>query len=283
MAAARGAARCGRDRAERARPAPPRDARRARADVRQVRAAALDAPGHRPAGHHHGAPRAPGRRQAVPVRPGRGRDPEELELPVEKFFLEFEETPMAAASIGQVHRAVLPNGQRVAVKVQRPDAPRQIEADLALLYQAARSRRSACVRSTSSTRASSSTSSRARSGRSSTTARRPQRADVPPQLRRPPARPHPARLLELHAQRVLTLELLDGIAARRHRARATTRSRSGAPRLPADRGVDDDDLPPRLLPRRPAPGEHPRPRPGDRSASSTSARPGSSATTTCPS
>ncbi len=63
---------------------------------------------------------------------------EELELPVEKLFLEFDETPMAAASIGQVHRAVLPNGKAVAVKVQRPAAPRQIDADLALLYQAAR-------------------------------------------------------------------------------------------------------------------------------------------------
>jgi ubiquinone biosynthesis protein len=63
---------------------------------------------------------------------------EELELPLEKLFLDFEESPMAAASIGQVHRAVLPNGRRVAVKVQRPEAPRQIEADLALLYQAAR-------------------------------------------------------------------------------------------------------------------------------------------------
>jgi ubiquinone biosynthesis protein len=63
---------------------------------------------------------------------------QELELPLEKLFLEFEERPMAAASIGQVHRAVLPNGRRVAVKVQRPDAPRKIEADLALLYQAAR-------------------------------------------------------------------------------------------------------------------------------------------------
>ncbi len=63
---------------------------------------------------------------------------EELELPVEKLFLEFAETPIAAASIGQVHSAVLPNGKRVAVKVQRPEAPRQIEADLALLYQAAR-------------------------------------------------------------------------------------------------------------------------------------------------
>jgi ubiquinone biosynthesis protein len=62
---------------------------------------------------------------------------EELEQPIERLFLEFEETPMAAASIGQVHRAVLPNGHRVAVKVQRPGAPRQIEADLSLLHQAA--------------------------------------------------------------------------------------------------------------------------------------------------
>ncbi len=45
---------------------------------------------------------------------------------------------MAAASIGQVHRAVLPNGRRVAVKVQRPNAPRQIESDIQLLEQAAR-------------------------------------------------------------------------------------------------------------------------------------------------
>jgi ubiquinone biosynthesis protein len=37
-----------------------------------------------------------------------------------------------------VHKAVLPNGKTVAVKVQRPGAPRQIEADLALLYQAAK-------------------------------------------------------------------------------------------------------------------------------------------------
>jgi ubiquinone biosynthesis protein len=63
---------------------------------------------------------------------------EELQQPVERLFLEFEQIPMAAASIGQVHRAVLPNGHRVAVKVQRPGAPRQIEADLSLLYQAAR-------------------------------------------------------------------------------------------------------------------------------------------------
>jgi ubiquinone biosynthesis protein len=63
---------------------------------------------------------------------------EQLGAPIERLFLEFEEAPMAAASIGQVHRAVLPNDHRVAVKVQRPGAPRQIEADLSLLYQAAR-------------------------------------------------------------------------------------------------------------------------------------------------
>ena len=62
----------------------------------------------------------------------------ELGLGVEQLFLEFEQDPVAAASIGQVHRAVLPNGRRVAVKVQRPDAPGTIEADLELLYQVAR-------------------------------------------------------------------------------------------------------------------------------------------------
>jgi len=63
---------------------------------------------------------------------------EELGNTLERLFIEFDTTPVAAASIGQVHRATLPNGRRVAVKVQRPGAPRQIEADLGLLEQAAR-------------------------------------------------------------------------------------------------------------------------------------------------
>jgi ubiquinone biosynthesis protein len=63
---------------------------------------------------------------------------EDLGLTIGQLFAEFDEKPIAAASIGQVHRAMLPNGKEVAVKVQRPGAPRQIEADVALLYQAAK-------------------------------------------------------------------------------------------------------------------------------------------------
>ena len=63
---------------------------------------------------------------------------EDLGLTVARAFPEFDETPIAAASIGQVHRATLPNGEDVVVKVQRPNAPRQIESDLKLMRSAAR-------------------------------------------------------------------------------------------------------------------------------------------------
>jgi ubiquinone biosynthesis protein len=62
----------------------------------------------------------------------------ELGLSVEQAFTSFDERPIAAASIGQVHRATLPNGEDVVVKVQRPDAPRQIESDLQLMRSTAR-------------------------------------------------------------------------------------------------------------------------------------------------
>jgi ubiquinone biosynthesis protein len=63
---------------------------------------------------------------------------EDLGLTLEQAFTRFDEKPIAAASIGQVHRAELPGGREVVVKVQRPDAERQVMSDLQLLYQAAR-------------------------------------------------------------------------------------------------------------------------------------------------
>jgi predicted unusual protein kinase regulating ubiquinone biosynthesis (AarF/ABC1/UbiB family) len=55
----------------------------------------------------------------------------DLGRPVEKLFVEFGDEPMAAASIGQVHRAVLHDGREVAVKIQYPGAAEAIRADLA--------------------------------------------------------------------------------------------------------------------------------------------------------
>jgi ubiquinone biosynthesis protein len=62
---------------------------------------------------------------------------EELGLTLARAFESFEPEPLAAASIGQVHGAVLPGGQRVVVKVQRPGAARQIRKDIELLFQVA--------------------------------------------------------------------------------------------------------------------------------------------------
>jgi ubiquinone biosynthesis protein len=63
---------------------------------------------------------------------------EDLGLEVERVFAEFSREPIASASIGQVHLARLPDGREVVVKVQRPDAERQLTADIQLLYQIAR-------------------------------------------------------------------------------------------------------------------------------------------------
>lgn len=55
---------------------------------------------------------------------------EELGFRISKGFESFESVPVAAASLGQVHRAVLRDGRRVAVKVQRPEARAQVANDL---------------------------------------------------------------------------------------------------------------------------------------------------------
>ncbi|WP_338469580.1 AarF/ABC1/UbiB kinase family protein [Niallia sp. XMNu-256] len=62
----------------------------------------------------------------------------ELGESLENLFLEFDKTPIAAASIGQVHHAVLRTGEHVAIKVQRPDIRTTIETDLEILDDVAR-------------------------------------------------------------------------------------------------------------------------------------------------
>ncbi len=58
--------------------------------------------------------------------------------PVEALFKSFDDEPLAAASIGQVHAAELLSGEMVVVKVQKPGVAAQIDEDLAILQQLAR-------------------------------------------------------------------------------------------------------------------------------------------------
>lgn len=57
----------------------------------------------------------------------------ELGAPLTKLFASFSETPLAAATIAQVHEATLHDGRRVAVKVQRPDLEEMIATDVAAM------------------------------------------------------------------------------------------------------------------------------------------------------
>ncbi len=57
----------------------------------------------------------------------------ELGAPIDDVFEEFDPTPLGSASIGQVYRARLRGGDTVAVKVQRPEAPGRVEADLEIM------------------------------------------------------------------------------------------------------------------------------------------------------
>jgi predicted unusual protein kinase regulating ubiquinone biosynthesis (AarF/ABC1/UbiB family) len=60
----------------------------------------------------------------------RRRVEEELGAPIDRLFAEWGEVPIASASIGQVHRAILPDGREVAVKVQHPGIVEAVESDL---------------------------------------------------------------------------------------------------------------------------------------------------------
>jgi predicted unusual protein kinase regulating ubiquinone biosynthesis (AarF/ABC1/UbiB family) len=66
----------------------------------------------------------------MPWEKVRGVLDEEWEDPVEELFQDFDHEAAAAASIGQVHRATLPDGRRVAVKIQYPGVADAIAADM---------------------------------------------------------------------------------------------------------------------------------------------------------
>ncbi|MDB5035750.1 MAG: hypothetical protein JWQ98_2991 [Chlorobi bacterium] len=61
----------------------------------------------------------------------------ELGVRISKAFSEFDREPLAAASLGQVHRAALRDGRKVAVKVQRPHIRKEIAGDLEAIQEIA--------------------------------------------------------------------------------------------------------------------------------------------------
>ena len=67
---------------------------------------------------------------AMPFAEIKAQVEKELGKPLQKIFKSFDEQPFAAASIGQVHKAILPNGQQVVVKVQYPGVDEACESDL---------------------------------------------------------------------------------------------------------------------------------------------------------
>ena len=62
---------------------------------------------------------------------------DELQVRLSHLFPTFDPTPLAAASLGQVHRATLRDGREVVVKVQRPGVRQQVRQDLEVLAQLA--------------------------------------------------------------------------------------------------------------------------------------------------
>ncbi len=64
---------------------------------------------------------------------------EELKINLSDYFQNVDIEPTAAASLAQVHKAHLLNGDAVALKIQRPDIEQIIDADIAVMYQIAKS------------------------------------------------------------------------------------------------------------------------------------------------
>ncbi len=72
-----------------------------------------------------------------PVEEARAVIAAELGAPPEELYESFDPKPLAAASLGQVHRATLQGGRQVVVKVQRPNIEQRVRSDLRILSGAA--------------------------------------------------------------------------------------------------------------------------------------------------
>jgi predicted unusual protein kinase regulating ubiquinone biosynthesis (AarF/ABC1/UbiB family)/CBS domain-containing protein len=62
----------------------------------------------------------------------------DLGRPVAQLFLSFDQAPLAAASVGQVHACVLPDGRDAVVKLQRPNIHQRMGTDLRIMYRLAK-------------------------------------------------------------------------------------------------------------------------------------------------
>ncbi len=74
------------------------------------------------------------RMRPFPTEQARAIVVKELGKPISEVFSVFENEPIASASIGQIHRATLKNGNKVVVKVQRPNIRDTITEDLRLMH-----------------------------------------------------------------------------------------------------------------------------------------------------
>ena len=148
------------------------------------------------------------------------RDVAERELgkPLERAFARFDEQPLASASIGQVHRAQLPDGEEVVVKIQYPGVAEAIAGDLAnvdLLYQMM-----GMFYSALDAKARSSDELRARIIEELDYRARREARELPRPLPRPSLHPRAARLREpLHGARAHLASSSPAALRRRARAR----------------------------------------------------------------
>ncbi|CCH70873.1 ABC-1 domain protein [Phycicoccus elongatus Lp2] len=71
--------------------------------------------------------------EAIPFKGVKETIEAEFGMALRHLFVEFDEQPLASASLGQVHRATLPSGREVVVKVQRAEARDVIKGDMEML------------------------------------------------------------------------------------------------------------------------------------------------------